>query len=487
MLIHVLVVVDPPSERKRLIRLLQQPDVVLTGVPGKTNLLERLSRETFDLLVVDRAAFSDRADQLIRSIRSLPEHPELVVIVDREDAEDRAALLALGCLGMLNGSLGDRALQSAMTALIERHREEAINRLRAERPEEQYSLNDFVSESPMMQLFLDVARRVVNSESSLLILGETGVGKERLARAIHSEGPRSKGPFMALNCGALPESLLESELFGHEEGAFTGATRSRKGYFEMAHTGTIFLDEVGEMPLHLQVKLLRVVDERRIQRVGAEKPIEVDVRVMAATNRDPEADVEAGRFRSDLFYRLAVVTLEIPPLRERREDVRQLVNSYLKHFNTQTGRSLSKVAPEAMAAMEDYNWPGNVRELINTMERSVLLAGGNEIGLADLPGRVQAGAATAPKTGSALPWKFDSLPQELLEKPLVDARNEVMSAFEFRYLTDLLTITGGRVGDAADRAKINERSLYDLMKRRGLRKEDFRSRPRVRRESSPES
>jgi DNA-binding NtrC family response regulator len=481
MLIHVLVAIDPPSERKRLIRLIRQPDVVLAGAPGKTNLLERLSGETFDLLVVDRAALSERADQRIRSIRALPEHPELVVMVDREDAEDRAALLALGCLGVLNGALGDGALRSAMTALVERRREEAITRLRAERPEEQYSLNDFVSDSPTMQVFLDVARRVVNSESSLLILGETGVGKERLARAIHSEGPRSKGPFMALNCGALPESLLESELFGHEEGAFTGATRSRKGYFELAHTGTIFLDEVGEMPLHLQVKLLRVLDERRIQRVGAEKPIDVDVRIMAATNRNLEADVEVARFRSDLFYRLAVVTLEIPPLRERREDIRQLVESYLKHFNSQTGRSVSRVDPRALRAMEAYAWPGNVRELVNTMERAVLLVDGDEIGTADLPGRVRASEIPAPESGAALHWDLESLPGELLEKPLIEARSEVVGAFETRYLTDLLTRTGGRVGEAAELARVNERSLYEIMKRRGLRKEEFNPRSRSRR------
>jgi DNA-binding NtrC family response regulator len=321
----------------------------------------------------------------------------------------------------------------------------------------------------------------VNSEASLLILGETGVGKERLARAIHAEGPRSKGPFMALNCGALPESLLESELFGHEEGAFTGATRSRKGYFELAHTGTIFLDEIGEMPLHLQVKLLRVLDEHRIQRVGAEKSIEVDVRVMAATNRDLEADVPAGRFRSDLFYRLAVVTLDIPPLRDRREDIRQLAQSYLEHFNTQTGRSGSKIAAEALGSLEAYSWPGNVRELVNTMERAVLLADGDEIGTDDLPARIRTDDGSPRGAVSPFQWRFDSVPDDLLEKPLIEARNEVVSAFESRYLSDLLAATGGRIGEAAERACINERSLYDLMKRRGLKKESFKASSRTQR------
>jgi DNA-binding NtrC family response regulator len=365
-----------------------------------------------------------------------------------------------------------------MMALVERHREEGINRLRAERPEEQYSLSDFVSDSPTMQVFLHVARRVVNSETSLLILGETGVGKERLARAIHAEGARAKGPFMALNCGALPESLLESELFGHEEGAFTGATRSRKGYFELAHKGTIFLDEVGEMPLHLQVKLLRVLDAHRIQRVGAENSIEVDVRVMAATNRDLEADVKAKRFRSDLFYRLAVVTLEIPPLRERREDIRPLAQSYLQHFNVQTGRSVSTVAPATMSAMESYDWPGNVRELVNTMERAVLLADGDEIGPLDLPARIRTGGAPESRSGETPAWQLASLPEELIDRPLIDARKQVLAAFELRYLSELLTATVGRIGDAATRAGVNERSLRDMMKRHGLKKEDFKNKLR---------
>ena len=218
-----------------------------------------------------------------------------------------------------------RILLETLRSLVERRRQDGLRRLKAERPEERYSLNDFVLVSPAMQRFVAVARRVVAADSSLLILGETGVGKERLARAIHAESPRARGPFVAVNCGALPEGLLESELFGHERGAFTGAVASRKGHFELAHEGTIFLDEIGEMPLHLQVKLLRVLEERRLQRVGGQRPIAIDVRVMAATNRDLEAEMGAGRFRNDLYYRLAVVTLTLPPLRDRAEDIPDLV------------------------------------------------------------------------------------------------------------------------------------------------------------------
>jgi DNA-binding NtrC family response regulator len=326
-----------------------------------------------------------------------------------------------------------------------------------------------------MQIFLDLARRVVRADTSLLILGETGVGKERLARAIHEEGPRSRGPFMAINCGALPESLLESELFGHEEGAFTGATRSRKGYFELAHRGTIFLDEVAEMPLHLQVKLLRVLDERRIHRVGGENAIDVNVRVMAATNRDLDAEVVANRFRVDLYYRLAVVSLELPPLRERREDVTQLVESYLEHFRTQTGRVVLGFDERAMQAMVSYDWPGNVRELANTVERAVLLARGERLTIGDLPARISDVASASPSSSPNTNQAWDPLPDGLLDRRLADARRTVVTEFERRYLTALLRASSGRIGETATRAGINQRSLYDLMKKHGLAKEDFKS------------
>jgi DNA-binding NtrC family response regulator len=474
MLIHVLVALGPEPQRTRVMKLLRHREVTPHPVSSATELLGQVSSSDFDLLVIGQGFLPESPENLVRFVRNLPERPEVVLLTDREDAEERASFLTMGCLGVLNLQLGDRALQQALAAMIERRREEAINRLRAERPEEQYSLGDFVSDSPSMQVFLELARRVVRADSSLLLLGETGVGKERLARAIHSEGPRSRGPFMAVNCGALPESLLESELFGHEEGAFTGATRARKGFFEVAHRGTIFLDEIGEMPLHLQVKLLRVLDEHRILRVGGEKPIDVDVRVMASTNRDVEAEVKARRFREDLYYRLAVVTLEIPPLRERREDIPKLVESYLEFFRNQTGKAVLRVSREAMDALVRYDWPGNVRELINALERAVLIASAEEIGCGHLPDRISRRGEGAGGAAARLSWGFETVPAELLGRPLIEARKEVVAAFETRYLTELLKETGGRIGETAERASINERSLYDLMRKRGLEKEGFR-------------
>jgi two-component system response regulator AtoC len=337
-------------------------------------------------------------------------------------------------------------------------------------------LSDFVSKSPAMRTFMNVVYRVVGSDAPLLIQGETGVGKERLARAIHIESLRSAGPFIAVNCGALPESLLESELFGHEEGAFTGATRSRRGCFELAHRGTIFLDEITEMPVHLQVKLLRVLQEYEIQPVGAEKSIKIDVRLMASTNRNLDEEIRLGRFRKDLFYRLSVVSLTVPPLRERREDIPTLVRSHVAFLRPRMGGECT-IAPESMAALTQYAWPGNVRELINVIERAMLLCTTNEITLADLPesirGVASAPAYQSPATGDILALMTEDS-KSLLKLPWRTARKVFLDRLEREYLWQLLKETKGHIGQTAKLANIRPRSLFDKMQKHGLRKEDFK-------------
>lgn len=477
MFIRALLAAGAASNRQRIRRLLAGCEVVLESVSRRGALWEELSKEEFDFLFIDRTLLSDSPEALIDSVRTLPMFPEVVVLSKTEDPEDRALLQAAGCLAVVNLALDDSILRDVFVQLVRRRQEDMTTRLLADRPEERYSLNDFVSTSPAMQVFLETVRRVVDAGSALLILGETGVGKERLARAIHAEGARSSGPFMAVNCSALVESLLESELFGHEEGAFTGATRSRRGYVELAHRGTLFLDEIGELPHHLQIKLLRVLEEKKIQRVGGENLLAVDVRIMAATNRDLEADVAAGRFRADLYYRLAVVTLTLPPLRERREDIPLLAKNYLNHFRLQTKRNVRGIRPEVMTALRAYEWPGNVRELINAVEQGVLLCKGQDITLEDIPSRVRIsseggsgrGPLPAPGRGSG-----GSLPDGWFEKTLSGVRREILDRVEQEYLHELLKRTGGRIGETAKRAGISERSLYNLMRRHGLRKEDFR-------------
>jgi DNA-binding NtrC family response regulator len=237
---------------------------------------------------------------------------------------------------------------------------------------------------PAMQTVFDRAIQVAKAEASVLISGESGVGKEVMARHIHAGSRRSKGPFVALNCAALPESLLESELFGHEKGAFSGAIAQRKGKFEQAHGGTLLLDEIGEMDIRLQAKLLRALQEKEIDRLGGSSPVKVDVRILAATNRDLYGEVRAGKFREDLYFRLNVVPIRIPPLRERRGDILPFSEVFIRRFSAANGLSSRKLSKEAKEVMLSYRWPGNVRELENAMHRAVLLSGGEEIGPADI-------------------------------------------------------------------------------------------------------
>ena len=458
-----------PNVEDRLERLLRERGFRPDRARGHEDLWAVLSGEDHDLVVVD----TSRAAELMESIRQLPSPPAVVALTQEDDAEQRAELLAGGCRAVLWLGLADRTLSDTLFALANRRSEELLSHLGAERREKRSKLSDFVSASLSMFQLVDLAERVARTDSALLILGETGVGKERLARSIHFESDRARGPFIPVNCGALPEGLLESELFGHEQGAFTGATRARRGYFQLAQGGTIFLDEIGEMPLHLQVKLLRVLEGKQIQRVGGEHPVEIDVRIMAATNRDLRAEMETQSFRADLYYRLAVVTLTIPPLRERREDVPELAQSFLQSRRRQLGGKATRFHPTALRAMIQYEWPGNVRELINVVERAILVAPGEEIRESDLRlegrdvslDRDSGSNETASRSEASEGWEGLSLKE---------ARDKWTAAFERSYLTRLLEATGGRIGETAKRAAVNERTLYTLMRRHGLRKEDFR-------------
>jgi len=473
--LRVLLAIPAAPLRRRLELLFRQQGLDPASLGAGQPLWERLTHEDYDLVVVAAPILPAQPEGLIRSIRSLPERPEVVVLRPREDAEERAQLLAAGCMAVLWQGLPDAALARTFQALVDRRGEDDGNRLAKNRPEVRSTLDDFVYTSPAMQQFMLMARRVAPTTSTLLILGETGVGKEWLARAIHAGGPRAPKPFVAVNCGALPESLLETELFGHEEGAFTGATRSRKGYFELAHQGTVLLDEIGDMPTHVQVKLLRVIDQGELVRVGGERPVRIDVRVMAATNRDLAAEIKAGRFRLDLYYRLAVVTLNLPPLRERKEDIPALVDNYLKHFSAVLRKPVTSITDRAMAAMVGYAWPGNVRELINVIERALLLSHGTEVDLSDLPsGLVDHGPGADGPDGATI-GRGGTLPV-LMDQSFAEARLQLLRRFEREYLVATLRATGGRIGESARRAGMDTRSLYGLMRRHGLSKEAFKER-----------
>ena len=476
MFFRIILLVDDPRLGRKLQRVLRQPDMSADLLSPDVSW-EEASRQSADLLIVSHSRLPQPAADFLRSFRQIPDAPDVVILSEEEKAVEHARFLAAGCAAVLTSVLNVEKMRGVFLAILEKRRELTLQMLAPAIGTASARLTDFVTASPTMQRFMDIVQRVVNKDTSLLITGETGVGKERLARAIHAESPRSAGPFITVNCGAIPETLLESELFGHEEGAFTGAIRARRGWFELAHLGTVFLDEIGELPYHLQVKLLRALQDHEIQRLGSEKVVKVDVRVIAATNRDLAAELEQNRFRKDLYYRLSVVTLAMPPLRERREDVPMLIESYLSHLRAKIGGQITGIANEAVEALMEYSWPGNVRELINIIERAMLLCSGPVITIEDLPQAVKIGprrryfSILSASGGKQAP----ELPEEALRKPLGEVREAFLAEVERHYLAGLLRQTRGRVGETARRAGNRPRSLYDKMKKLGLRKEDFRT------------
>ena len=311
------------------------------------------------------------------------------------------------------------------------------------------ALTSAIGQSPRMQAALKVARQVANSTATVLIQGESGTGKELLARIVHQHSSRAREPFVAVNCAAIPETLLETELFGHEKGAFTGAASRRVGRFERANGGTLFLDEVGDMSPAMQAKILRVLQEEEIERVGGERPIHVDVRIVAATNRDLAVEVEAGRFREDLFYRLAVVVMHLPPLRERGDDVELLARHFLEHFARKHGRPVHEMSDGALDLLRSHAWPGNIRQLRNVIERALLVSEGGVLLPEHLPPEVRLGESSSRERGSA---EGEFLP---------------LRELEIRHIRRALALTGGNLGHTAEILGIHRNTLRQKLRKLG--------------------
>ncbi|MFH0946688.1 MAG: sigma-54 dependent transcriptional regulator [Planctomycetota bacterium] len=468
MLLRILVA---GPEHLRIARLASKLDAIVVKVEDVQTIADSVRKRPVDLVLLDIGRPTDADLGLIEGVRGISPQVSIVVFAEKTDPDQRARCMTAGCDGVIDLGTTDALLMEALAAHAGQLRIRAA-RQPSHIPGERHGLGDFAASSPAMRGLLSAARRVVDRDTTVLLLGETGVGKGLLAQSLHNEGSRADGPFVTVNCGSLTETLIESEIFGHEKGSFTGASRNRRGYFEMAHRGTVFLDEVSELPLHLQVKLLRVLEDRRIQPLGSERPVEVDVRLIAASNRDLTREVREKRFRSDLFYRLNVVSLVVPPLRERQEDIRELALGYLEHFSRRLHMDAKQFSVPALALLEKYEWPGNVRELINAVERAVLMGSGPVIGIEDLPADLVASSNQRRATIPTSP-PDTVLPVHWRGKSWSEVRQEVLEQAERQYLGGVLEAAGGRINLAARRAGMDPRSLYEKMKRHGLRKEDF--------------
>ena len=422
--------------------------------------LETLRRDSWDLGIATARA-TPPADTLYQTLQQAdPQLP--MVVIDSQPSVDRARpCLQAGAGDYLDIDRVEHDLEDSLVRLLAISRrvaaEEVLRRV-VERP---YSFDDFLGESPAMNAVYGMIDRVASSNVDVLITGETGTGKELVARSLHRRSRRANGPFVPIDCGAIPDSLLESEFFGHERGAFTGADARRIGLVELADGGTLFLDEVGELPLPLQAKLLRVLQERRIRRVGARQENAVDVRVIAATSRTVDQMVARGEFRRDLFYRINVVRIDLPPLRMRGDDLGLLAEAFTNRASQEMGRSVGGISPDAYQVLKNYDWPGNVRELNNVVRRGVAMTQGTTLGLDDLPDELISAAGRGASTDGEAVGFF-------AERAAQTAR------FERQYLTDLLRRHLGDVSAAAREARLPRGTLYRLLKGHELDASRFR-------------
>jgi DNA-binding NtrC family response regulator len=448
---RILVVDDDPQAREVLVYALRRHghDVTEEGDPAAALALCR--DRPFDVLFTDLKMPAMDGVTLFHRARAII--PDLVGIVVTAYGTIDSAVRALrdGVFDYITKPFLVDEVGAALQRALEFRRLVDENKSLKRQLQTKYHYDQFLGHSEAMARVFSLIERVAETDSTVLILGESGTGKELVARTIHFNGPRAEKPLVPVNCGAIPDTLLESELFGHERGAFTGAHAVRIGRFEMAHGGTIFLDEIGEMSPTLQVKLLRVLQERCFERVGGTKTIQADVRVLAATNRDLDQAVREGRFREDLYYRLNVIPIVVPPLRERPDDIPLLIDHFLATFNAQKRRNVEGIAPDALRRLMNYAWPGNVRELENVIERFVILKGQGMITLEDLPDKMVRGdSPTAPVA---------VFPAEGVDL------NRMVEAFEGDLIQRALKAAGGVKNRAAQLLRVNRTTLVEKMKR----------------------
>jgi two-component system NtrC family response regulator len=447
--LRIVVVDDEPAQRELIGGFLaKQGHEVFPAASGAEALAHVKDRQV-DLVLSDCRMPGMSGPELLLGIKAVNPEVPLILMTAYGTVETAVQAMKDGAADYLTKPLDLEELLLRLARVAEQSRLRSEVRDLQARLVERHRLEGIIGESGRMQEVLALAKRVAPSNATVLIRGESGTGKELIARAIHFNSPRAGGPLVNLNCAALPEQLLESELFGHEKGAFTGAVAQRKGRFEQADGGSIFLDEIGDLSPTLQVKLLRVLQERQFERVGGNRTLTVDVRVLAATHRDLERAMREGTFRDDLYYRLNVVTIQIPPLRERREDISLLLDHFLRKFAAKNRRDVTGLTAAARDALLKYDYPGNVRELENIVERAILLCRGRVIDLEDLPATVRPGQRSA-------------------DEPLPKDLPGVLADIERQAIESALERSGGVQTQAAAALGISERVLRYKMKKYGL-------------------
>jgi two-component system, NtrC family, response regulator HydG len=450
---HILVVDDDLSHLKTLKTIVTSWGYRASEADDGSKAVKLVKERPYDLILMDIRMAEMSGIEALKQIKDYNPTIPIIIMTAYSSVDSAVNALKSGAYDYLTKPLDFDEVKLTLERALEHSGLKAENKSLKDKLRADYDLRNIVGKSKAMKELIDMLAMIAPSEATVLITGESGTGKELIAKSIHHNSNRKNHPLVVVNCAALAETLLESELFGHEKGAFTGADKRREGRFRQANKGTIFLDEIGETSATMQAKLLRVIQEREIQRVGGDETLKVDVRILAATNKNLEDEVQNGRFREDLYYRLNVVTLNAPPLRERREDIPLLAQHFLEKYTEKNRKNVKGFSPLAMDMLIKYAWPGNVRELENTTERAVILLTGDHITDKELPSNI-----TEPYSEKS----------DWFEKPKPVAANRPLEDIEKEAILATLEATGGNKSETARRLKINRKTLHKKLKDYGL-------------------
>ena len=453
--VRILVIDDDESGCEALTLLLRSAGYTVISTGTGVEALEYIAREPFQIVVSDLFLPDSSGLDILQNVRKVSRTTEVIVITGHASALSAVRAMKEGAFDYITKPIDFDELMIVVTKALEKQQLLSENQFLRRQLQGRFEFSNIIGTSPAMKLLFEKMSRIVKTDSTVLVTGESGTGKELVARALHYNGKRKERPFVAVNCGAIPEALLESELFGHVRGAFTGAFKDKAGKFEVANHGTIFLDEIGTMPLLLQTKLLRVLQEQNVERVGSNKSVKLDVRVISATNIDLETMVKRGEFREDLYYRLNVIPLHLPALRERPQDIMPMISHFLEKQCRLVGRPLMTISKHALEELEHYSWPGNVRELENLTERLAALTESDSIQADDLPSEMS-------RQGSVSNDFYRDLTSQGIDMPCVIAE------FERKLIVQALEVSGGIKAAAAKLLSINRTTLVEKMKRLGL-------------------
>ncbi len=455
---NILVIDDEQGNREALTLLLKGAGYQVRSAGSGEEALSILRQTTFDIVITDLFLPGVSGIDILKQVKNDAPDTNVIVITGQGSAETAVEAMKQGAFDYITKPLNFEELKVQINKALEKTRLLAENLYLRQQLRGKYKFDRIIGNSSAMQQVFNRMERIVHTDSTILILGESGTGKELVAKAIHYNGARKDKPFIVINCGAIPSELLESELFGHIRGAFTGAVADKPGKFELANNGTIFLDEIGTMPIHLQMKLLRVLQEHEVERIGSGKKLKLNVRVISATNADLEEEVKQGNFREDLYYRLNVIPIHLPPIRDRREDIPLLVRHFLQKSCREINRPLMTITPGAMQSLQNYDWPGNVREMENVVERTVALTIGDVIESRDLPPNIIAKELEDASKGFSAP----KIPEEGINMAAA------VEAIERAMIIEAMGMAHGVKARAAALLSINRTTLVEKIKRLGL-------------------